>query len=196
METIDERHLTTGEIAKYCHVTPVAVLKWIKAGKLKAYSTPGGHFRVLSKDFKKFLKQYVMPIPRDLAEKENIQILIADDDTSLLKIVKKIFIKIDEKLVIHTAANGYEACVKVGHFPISIALVDLMMPSMGGIELCKILKSLCETKNIEIIVMSGFLDKPKIKELKAIGITQFLSKPFDGKQIEEKIKVVIEKNNA
>ena len=43
----NERPLTTGEVAKYCHVSRVAVLEWIKAGKIDAYCLPGGHYRVL-----------------------------------------------------------------------------------------------------------------------------------------------------
>ena len=43
---MDSQLLTTGEVAKLCGVTPDAVLKWIKAGKLPATRTPGGHFRV------------------------------------------------------------------------------------------------------------------------------------------------------
>ena len=43
---MDSQLLTTGEVAKLCGVTPDAVLKWIKAGKLPAARTPGGHFRV------------------------------------------------------------------------------------------------------------------------------------------------------
>jgi excisionase family DNA binding protein len=38
--------LTTGEVAKLCGVTPDAVLKWIKKGKLPATRTAGGHYRV------------------------------------------------------------------------------------------------------------------------------------------------------
>ncbi len=38
--------MTTGEVARLCGVTPDAVLKWIKAGKLPATRTPGGHYRV------------------------------------------------------------------------------------------------------------------------------------------------------
>jgi len=43
---MDSELLTTGEVAKLCGVTPDAVLKWIKSGKLPATRTPGGHFRV------------------------------------------------------------------------------------------------------------------------------------------------------
>lgn len=42
--------MTTGEVARLCGVTPDAVLKWIKAGKLPATRTPGGHYRVSRAD--------------------------------------------------------------------------------------------------------------------------------------------------
>lgn len=38
--------LSTGEVAKLCGVTPDAVLKWIKKGRLPASRTPGGHYRI------------------------------------------------------------------------------------------------------------------------------------------------------
>jgi excisionase family DNA binding protein len=43
---MDAELLTTGEVAKLCGVTPDAVLKWIKSGKLPATRTAGGHYRV------------------------------------------------------------------------------------------------------------------------------------------------------
>ena len=43
---MDFELLTTGEVAKLCGVTPNAVLKWIKRGKLPATRTQGGHYRV------------------------------------------------------------------------------------------------------------------------------------------------------
>jgi len=39
-------HLTTGQVASLCSVTPNTVLKWIQAGKLTAHCTPGGHHRI------------------------------------------------------------------------------------------------------------------------------------------------------
>jgi excisionase family DNA binding protein len=42
--------LTTGEVAKLCGVTPDAVLKWVKTGKLPATRTAGGHYRVARSD--------------------------------------------------------------------------------------------------------------------------------------------------
>ena len=62
----NSRPLTTGDVARYCHVTPQAVLKWIKAGKLEAYSTPGGQNRIEQWIFVEFLHKYRMPIPLEL----------------------------------------------------------------------------------------------------------------------------------
>ena len=46
-----EKKLTTREIAMYCEVTVQAVNKWIKAGKLKSFQTPGNHKRISVDDF-------------------------------------------------------------------------------------------------------------------------------------------------
>ena len=62
LQSIPAKPLTTGDIANYCHVSSVAVLKWIKAGKLKAYRTPGGHHRISLEEFRAFLEKYRMPI--------------------------------------------------------------------------------------------------------------------------------------
>ena len=54
--------LTTGEAAKYCYVSQATVVNWIKQGKLPAYSTPGGHYRILLPDFLLFLENHGMPV--------------------------------------------------------------------------------------------------------------------------------------
>ena len=52
------RFFTTSEVAGYCAVTNDGVLKWIKSGKLRAFSTPGGHYRVSAEDFRAFLEKF------------------------------------------------------------------------------------------------------------------------------------------
>ena len=54
--------LTTWDVARYCHVAPTTVSRWIKKGYLQAYTTPGGHHRILLGDFRTFLEQNRMPI--------------------------------------------------------------------------------------------------------------------------------------
>ena len=56
------RFFTTSEVARYCAVTNDGVLKWIKSNKLRAFSTPGGHYRVSAEDFRAFLEKYEIPV--------------------------------------------------------------------------------------------------------------------------------------
>lgn len=59
---MENRSLTTGEAARYCYVSQATIINWIKKGKLEAYTTPGGHYRILLSDFVSFLKTYRMPV--------------------------------------------------------------------------------------------------------------------------------------
>ena len=52
---MDKRHLTTFQAAKLLSVSPDAILKWIKSGKLSAFKTPGGHHRIESRDIEELL---------------------------------------------------------------------------------------------------------------------------------------------
>ena len=56
------RPLTTGQVARLCHVSTVTVRNWIKAGRLEAYTLPGGHYRITPEAFKAFLRRYSIPI--------------------------------------------------------------------------------------------------------------------------------------
>lgn len=48
-------YLSVGLVAKHCGVSNTTVLRWIKGGQLPAFRLPGGHFRVASRDFDKFI---------------------------------------------------------------------------------------------------------------------------------------------
>jgi len=63
----DERPLSTGDIARLLHVTAVAVLRWIRAGKVKAYRVPGGRYRIARDEFRKFLATIDQQVPDELA---------------------------------------------------------------------------------------------------------------------------------
>jgi len=57
--------LTTGQAATLCAVTPDAVLKWIKKGKLSASRTAGGHYRIAFPDLEPFLADFGQRKPGD-----------------------------------------------------------------------------------------------------------------------------------
>ncbi len=54
--------LTASDVAKYCGVTSVTVSRWIRGDKLRAYTTPGGHYRIRKQDFRQFLESSGLPV--------------------------------------------------------------------------------------------------------------------------------------
>jgi two-component system OmpR family response regulator len=54
--------LTASDVARYCGVTSVTVSRWIRGNKLRAYTTPGGHYRIRKQDFREFLKSNGLPV--------------------------------------------------------------------------------------------------------------------------------------
>ena len=61
--------LTTHQVAKECNVHHTTVINWVTEGKLKAYTTPGGHRRISEEDLVKFMKKYEIPIPDKILKK-------------------------------------------------------------------------------------------------------------------------------
>jgi putative two-component system response regulator len=114
------------------------------------------------------------------------KILLADDDPVLLKYLSAVLEKYDYHYI--TATNGIEAIEKVTTDSPDLILLDIMMPEMDGLEVCKKLKGDPSTRHIPIIVMTGSIDRElRIKGLSA-GANDFLTKPIDRPELIARIR--------
>ena len=188
------KQLTTGDVAKYCHVTHVGVLKWIKAGKLKAYRTPGGHYRVQIDDFRKFLDEYNMPIDEKFFTTNFKKILIVDDDPSTIEYLQTTLDLSGRNYQISNSTDGYDACLKVGLFNPDLLILDIRMPNVDGFEVCSNIKNNPRTKDTKILIVSGYPEEEvKVKEMmkKLTGISGFLVKPIDPYDFIQKVNAIL-----
>ena len=183
-----EKPLTTGEVANYCHVTYRAVLKWIAAGKLKAYRTPGQHSRVRAEDFLHFLKEYNMPIPEGLLERNRKRrILIVDDDKEMVNAMKR-FLLLEKQFQIEAALDGFTAGQKFAEFAPGLIILDIKMPGMDGYEVCSQIRKDPNNKNVKILAISGVIDIDGAERILALGANDYLSKPFKNVYLKLKIE--------
>jgi len=182
------RPLTTGDVAKYCHVSQVAVVKWIKAGKLKAYRTPGSHYRILPKDFLEFLEKYQMPVPPDFHDKERKKrVLIVDDDPAVVGAISTALEQDEYDYEIASASDGYEAGIQVATFHPDLVILDIMMPELDGFEVCRKIKSDPKTQHIKILVLTGYPDEANIKRMLAYGADKCMAKPLNISELRESV---------
>jgi putative two-component system response regulator len=114
------------------------------------------------------------------------KILIADDDPVLRKYLSAVLEKQDYQYA--TAANGIEAIEKVTADSPDLILLDVMMPEMDGLEVCKKLKDNPSTRRIPVVLITGSTDRElRIKGLSA-GANDFLTKPIDRPELIARIR--------
>jgi twitching motility two-component system response regulator PilG len=68
---------------------------------------------------------------------------------------------------------------------ISLLLLDISMPEIDGLELCRILRSMSQFRDLPIVMLTsrdGFFDKVKGQ---IAGSTEYLTKPFDTEKLRQ-----------
>jgi excisionase family DNA binding protein len=182
------RFFTTSEVAKYCAVTNDGVLKWIKSGKLGAFSTPGGHYRIAAEDFRAFLGKYDIPVDESFFRGPDHEraVLVVDDEPDIREIVRRVLEEIDPGLKVEEASDGYEAGIKIGSLSPDLVIMDVRMPRVDGLSLCKSIRENPETRAVKVLAITAFPEQDTIKKMYDAGADLCLIKPlqFDHFRLE------------
>jgi len=183
VKIVSDQLLTSSEVGELLQVNPSSVKKWVDDGLLLAFRTPGGHRRIRAADLVSFLVRHEMPIPIDLQDAAKKRLLIVDDETDQLKALSRSFKRFADRVEVTTTSNGIDALVLVGSFHPHAVLLDVYMPGIDGLEVCRRLKKNPATKDVQVYVVSGaFTSALEQKALEA-GAVKCLPKPIDAKQV-------------
>ena len=150
-----KQEFKTSDVAKLYNISIMAVNKWIKSGKLPAYETGGGHYRIMRNDLIEFVKRTGKALPKEL-ESDKYRILIADDEQGVIESVKVMLEDLGVELEIETASDGFEAGMKVIRFQPHLVILDAIMPGSDGDRVVKLIKENEELKNIKILVFTAY----------------------------------------
>lgn len=177
------KYLTTGEVARACDVSLVAVKKWIRQGKLRAIRTPGGHFRIPADEFERFRGEYRF----GAGAQRRRRILVVDDEPAIVGVISET-LRSDSRWEVAAAADGYEGLLKVGSFRPDLLVLDLRMPRIDGLEVCRRVKGETATRATKILAISGVGGDGTRDEALAAGADAFLAKPFFTRQLEQEVR--------
>jgi excisionase family DNA binding protein len=180
----NQKPLTTGQVAAYCHVSHVTVLKWIKEGRLKAYTIPSGHYRIQKQDFHEFLVQHKMPVDEAFFAEEAVKVLVVDDEAKTYELVKS---ALDEYKVA-SAADGFEAGLQLANFQPDLLILNLGMPGIDGSEICQGVKTNPTTKRTKILVLAKSAKEEAVTEALASGADGSLGKPLQVEELKQKVQ--------
>ncbi len=106
------------------------------------------------------------------------KILVVDDDNAIRQMLIEA-LTMDHQYLVEEASNGIEASIKLGTYRPDLLILDIFMPEMDGLELCRIISSEPELSEMKVIVTTGYPEHPKLDEIIALGYTNIFSKPFD-----------------
>ena len=108
----------------------------------------------------------------------NIRILLVDDNEDLRVTIKE---ELEKKYTVIDAPNGKEALlIAVAKNP-DLIITDVMMPVMGGKELCNIIKTNFQTSHIPVIMITALSEVDDKMEGLEIGADAYVEKPFNMK---------------
>ena len=177
------RPLGVGQAAQVCRVTTRTINNWIRAGKLKAYATPGGHFRIWPNDLKKFLEAHNMDINFDFRGEQPKRILIVDDDEAYAEMIREV---IHDKLPgceMTITQDGYEALMMLGEIRPDLVVLDLLMPGIDGFKVLDLIASRKANYDLKVLILSGNLTASAVERLKRSRADRWLAKPVSSAEL-------------
>ena len=120
---------------------------------------------------------------------EGKKVLVVDDSAVMRQIIKKNLKELGFG-ELSEAENGAAGLKKAGEEPVDLIVSDWNMPNMTGLEFLKAVRADAAIKGVAFIMVTSEADKEKIMEAVQAGVNQYIVKPFNAMQLEEKIKAI------
>ncbi|MBI5199690.1 MAG: response regulator transcription factor [Nitrospirae bacterium] len=120
------------------------------------------------------------------------RILIVDDEADLVELVSYNLKR--EGFIIDTASDGESALKKIKREGYNLLVLDLMLPGLQGLELCRIIRNDPKTVGLPIIMLTAKGEEvDKILGLE-IGADDYITKPFSPRELIARVKAVLRRS--
>ena len=122
---------------------------------------------------------------------ETKKVIVVDDSSVMRQIIKNNLKQLGfEQSNLVDAEDGEQALKKMNEDTIDLVISDWNMPRMTGIDLLKAIRGDGALKELPFLMVTSEADKEKIMEAVQAGVNQYIVKPFNATQLEEKIKEI------
>lgn len=181
---------TTNQLAKLFGVVPTTVIDWIERGKLDAFKTLGGHRRITHAAVLEFLRRNHLPLPPAFVRK-SARILVLDADPESLRLLGEVVSRGLPDATVFLEAHPVDALLRIGADRPQLAIFDVVMPGMDGVELCRRLRARRGAQELRILALSADIsDHAEARVLEA-GADQLLAKGRAEAELVERCTVLL-----
>lgn len=178
---------TTGEVARVCHVTRRTVIKWIDSGRLHGYRIPGSrHRRVGARDLADFMRRYGVPGHEHVGPRRRI--LIIDDDQDFVALLRD---ALHDHYTVDHAGSALEAAARLPVFEPDLILVDIRLPDLSGMDVCRHVRDTGRDRRTPILAMSAYGHEIDVRQVRSSGADGFIPKPVKLADLRRRIRAMV-----
>lgn len=120
---------------------------------------------------------------------DHTKVLIVEDEQDILQLVKHYLER--EGFRVITAMSGREALKQVKEEKPDLVVLDLMLPEIDGLEVCKRLRSVPDTAMIPIIMLTAKAEESDTIVGLELGADDYVTKPFSPKALVARVKALL-----
>ena len=181
--------LTTGDVAKICHVAPRTVSKWFDNGQLKGYRIPGSKDRRIPvSELIRFMKVHNMPTAE--LSVGTIRILIADSNARTGSALADV-LKDRAGYEVRTARSSFETGAALQKFAPHVLLISLLSEEIDAGSVCQGIRANEDLRTIKIVAIANRLNDSESQALIQKGFDGYLPLSADAVEVARKIEEVI-----
>ena len=171
---MDEKLLKVQDVMKRLNVSRRTVYYWINAGILKTVRI-GGIYRFDPQDIDQLIETN-----RTTATGKHKRILAIDDDILVRESIKSLLGRAGYSVTV--VPDGRSAVTLCEQQDFDLTLTDMRMPGMDGLQTLKAIRKVRQKAGKDIkpeIIMTAYEDRKAKTEAEAIGVREFVMKPFE-----------------
>ena len=110
-------------------------------------------------------------------KRKPLRILVVDDDPAIREMLREVLVQ-RCSYIVEEASNGIEACIRLGSHRPDLLVMDLFMPEMNGVEVCRVIKNDPVLSDMKIMMITGHEGHPLLGDISEFGFIDILYKPF------------------
>ena len=123
-----------------------------------------------------------------------VRILVVDDEPDILELIRYNLTRNNYDMT--GVASGEEAFASVRTSPPDLVVLDLMLPGVDGLEVCRRLKNDARTAGIPVIILSAKGEEADVVTGLELGADDYLTKPFSPRVLLARIKAVLRRQQS
>jgi DNA-binding response OmpR family regulator len=114
-------------------------------------------------------------------------VLVVEDDAPTVDLLRRLLTKAD--YAVETAPNGAAGLARIQQGGVDVVLLDLMLPDLNGIELCRRVRAQQDGAHLPIIMLTGVQGHRERRAGFAAGANDYVTKPFHTDELLDRVRV-------